>query len=604
MRRPFWTTSRARLAEAGAVVGVLGALAAYQAPTLAAPLLDSHAFRQTQTAFSAREFHENGIDLLHPKLPVLGEPFEAPFEFPLFQAVAAIVMDLGVEADTALRATALACFLATALLLFGLVRHVAGPVSAVAALVAFAVTPLALVWSRMAMIEYLATAAAVGFTWALIVWREHRGRRWGAIALVAGVVGMLVKPTTAVFWILPALAYRPASPERSRRRLHVDAWTVACVVVPLAAAALWTRHADAIKAASPTTEGLTSWNLRHWNFGSLEQRFDIAVWEFILDQVRFNVVGFLGLLLLPALVAAARSPQWLFWAGIASAAILPPLVFTNLYFIHDYYLVALTPALAALIGLGAGYVWTTLRGHRLAVLVPVLGVALVCGSLYIGREYRRGFAGGIEDPRVSVLAHEIESRTEPDDLVAIVGLEWTPAVLYYAHRRGHMVREQTARIAYDLIHRDDYRFLVQVDPTHDDLGFLSRWRWVGALGPHLYAIADSPTQLSGSRFVSTNELGAVRAQLMSGRPLATGPGPITCGRPLRIPSGRRGTWIRFAELKRDARVYVSGALAPLPLRRLAFVAPELAERGTLTVTCSGTESVAVAEVVDAPGPLA
>ena len=64
-------------------------------PTLGAPLLDRHPFRQTQTAFTARIFHEQGIDLLHPKLPILGAPWEVPFEFPLFQAVAAVVMDVG-----------------------------------------------------------------------------------------------------------------------------------------------------------------------------------------------------------------------------------------------------------------------------------------------------------------------------------------------------------------------------------------------------------------------------------------------------------------------------------------------------------------------------
>ena len=62
-------------------------------PTLGAPLVDRHPFRQTQTAFTARIFHEEGIDLLHPKLPVLGAPWEVPFEFPAFQAVAAVVMD-------------------------------------------------------------------------------------------------------------------------------------------------------------------------------------------------------------------------------------------------------------------------------------------------------------------------------------------------------------------------------------------------------------------------------------------------------------------------------------------------------------------------------
>ena len=77
-----------RLGELAVVVAV--PLAVYVAlviaPTLGRPLLERHSFRQTQTALTARIFHEQGIDLLHPKLPVLGAPFEVPFEFPLFQA--------------------------------------------------------------------------------------------------------------------------------------------------------------------------------------------------------------------------------------------------------------------------------------------------------------------------------------------------------------------------------------------------------------------------------------------------------------------------------------------------------------------------------------
>ena len=80
------------LAEAAIVVAVLAALVVYVAPTLDRPLLEKHAFRQTQTAYTARIFHEQGIDLLHPKVPVLGEPLEVPFEFPLFQALAALVL--------------------------------------------------------------------------------------------------------------------------------------------------------------------------------------------------------------------------------------------------------------------------------------------------------------------------------------------------------------------------------------------------------------------------------------------------------------------------------------------------------------------------------
>src|SRR5688500_10269558 len=91
--------------ELAAVAALLVVFVALLAPTLDHPLLDKHDFRQTQTAFTARIFHEDGIDLFHPRVPVLGEPFEIPFEFPLYQAIASLVMDLGVADDTAMRMT-------------------------------------------------------------------------------------------------------------------------------------------------------------------------------------------------------------------------------------------------------------------------------------------------------------------------------------------------------------------------------------------------------------------------------------------------------------------------------------------------------------------
>ena len=94
--RPF-------VVEAALVVCVLAVFVAYVAPTLDRPLLEKHAWRQTQTAFTARVFHERGIDLLHPSLPVFGEPFEVPFESPLFQATASVAMDADVEEDVAMR---------------------------------------------------------------------------------------------------------------------------------------------------------------------------------------------------------------------------------------------------------------------------------------------------------------------------------------------------------------------------------------------------------------------------------------------------------------------------------------------------------------------
>ena len=197
---------RSRRREAAGVFALMILATLVRLPTLSQPLQENHGFRQTQTAYTAVIYHEQGVSLLHPKLPVFGAPFEAPFEFPLFQALAAGVMSWGLSADVAMRTTALACFLLSAMLLWGLVRHVGGRVAAMTTLALFLFSPFSLLWSRASMIEYLAVAGALGWLWAGLLWRERRRLVYAAAALTAGLTVMLVKPTTGVFWLLPLLA--------------------------------------------------------------------------------------------------------------------------------------------------------------------------------------------------------------------------------------------------------------------------------------------------------------------------------------------------------------------------------------------------------------
>jgi len=586
---------RGRTAEVGIVAVALIAFALAVVPTLDEPLLESHGFRQTQTAYTARIFHQDGIDLLHPKLPVLGEPFEAPFEFPLFQAAASVVMDAGFDDDVAMRLTGLLCFLLTAGLLYGLVRHVADRPSAIAALVAFLATPFALLWGRTSMIEYLATAGAVGFAWATVAWRENRRPAIAGLALAAWLVGMLVKPTTAAFWLLPALGYRPMNP-RTASRGPTAAVLALLVLVPLVATALWTRHADAIKAASPLTDWLTSGELEDWNFGSISQRFDRGVWGVIGGRVVVHVLGFAGVALLAvALVALVRSAQRLFWAGVVLAGALPPLVFTNLYLVHDYYLAAVTPALAALLGLAAGFIWRLLPPKpTVRVLAAVAGLLLAASTVGFDNAYWRHAWYDDPDRATLALAGQLDRVSGSDDRIGVFGLDWSPAVLYYADRWGLMVVDRKEQEALDALRSERYHHLLVRQPEETDLRAFARWPWIAALSENVYGVAEDLDELPTSPLLATDSADGIAP----GRALRRGLHLPCDGRPTPIPSGPDGTLVRVSNDAPATRVWASDEVAPLPARRAILLAPELATGGTLTLRCSGPSlTVDVSEAV-------
>ena len=102
-----------------------------------------------------------------------------------------------------MRVTGFASFPLAAVLLWLLVRRQVGRVGAAIALAVFTLSPLAIEWSRAALIEYLALAASLGFALAGLRWRDQRSRRWFAIALLLGSIAALVKITTALFWVAP-----------------------------------------------------------------------------------------------------------------------------------------------------------------------------------------------------------------------------------------------------------------------------------------------------------------------------------------------------------------------------------------------------------------
>jgi 4-amino-4-deoxy-L-arabinose transferase-like glycosyltransferase len=421
------------------VAGLLVVAVLIRLPTLDLPLLERHAFRQTQTAYTARIFHTDGIDLLHPQLPVLGPPWEVPFEFPLFQAGAALLMDAGVDETIALRGFCLAWFIVSAVLLYALVRPRIGRVGAIAALAVFLFSPLDLVWSRTSMIEFLAVAASLGFAVAALRWRDDGGARWWALAAALGSIAMLVKVTSAVFWIVPFALLGFGRDAGARRHWRsIPAWGL--VLVPVAAGLAWTRHADAIKAASDATAWLTSGALVTWNFGTLEQRQDLGAWASALRPSLVLTAG--GLLPIAAIAAAwvaVRRGQWRFWAWMAVAFAAPVLVFFNLYVVHDYYSAAIAAPAAAIVGAGV----SGLAGSRHQVARLALGVAVVAFAVVgaVNLEYVLPIYGR---PPISTavldLADQVAAETLPDQPVAIIERDWDPSLLYYADRRGSMVR--------------------------------------------------------------------------------------------------------------------------------------------------------------------
>jgi 4-amino-4-deoxy-L-arabinose transferase-like glycosyltransferase len=411
--RRFLTAPRVR--EGGIIACLLVVGLLVRLPNMNGPLLAISSFRQTETAYPALIYHQQGIDLFAPQLPVLGKPWQVPFEFPLFQAMAAVIMDLGGAVDWATRVSGVICFMATAVAIWGMVRHLSTRIAAGIAVLVFLASPFNVWWSRAPMIEYMATAFSVGYVWAGMIWIDKRQRRFAALAIVLGTLAMLVKVTSAVFWMVPLLLYwgrasRPPWRQWLRDRLQVAGVLLA---VPLIACVLWTHHADDVKAASPATSWLTSEALVGFNFGSVAQRLDPHQWGKIIHPFDTLVTGLpfwlFGVVCLVAILRERRAV----WFGVVLAGALPVLTFIDLYAVQAYYLAAVSPAAAAVTGYALDGVLRRLPSVPLRAAAMAVIIAWLGATLYVQRDFlASSYTSPTPDP-AHVLARSHRVRRTP-----------------------------------------------------------------------------------------------------------------------------------------------------------------------------------------------
>ena len=406
-------------------------------PSLGQSLLESHAHRQTQTAYTALLYAQDRIDLLRPPLPVLGPPGSIPQELPLFQAAGALVMRLALPPDLAMRIVGLTSFLGAAWFVYILARRLMGSLGSLVALGAFLFNSIAWVYGRSSLIEYLAVAGGVGFLYLASRWMDE-GRAWQwAGAAGIGLVGILVKITTGGFLLVPALLWRSASGRWGFQRASVWALVGISVAVGLA----WSAYAQGVREETPASAFLSMPNQLAWFFGTLWQRFDLSAWR-VPFVALLALTGF-GLLVWGplAVICARQHPQAAFLLGLLGLVALMPLVLFNLYAIHDYYWIAVAPMIAIGVGMVGEWLWSLRRRRWPRRAMVALAGAWVATIIGMAPTWTIIYGEPAEEEQAMRIASFVREHSDPDDWVVLRGLGWNSTYFYYAQRQGLAVPE-------------------------------------------------------------------------------------------------------------------------------------------------------------------
>lgn len=420
-----------------------------------ASLLDRYEFRQLQTALSTWWMVESGWQLNY-LTPLFGPPWSVPMEFPVYQLIVAIVHQAtAIPLEQAGRLTGIFFLLACLPALHDLLG-IAGlrPSRRLVVLAIVLTSPVYLFYARTFMIETTALCFSVWFLACLRRSLERPGWPWIVATTVAGALAGLTKITTFLIFGLPALALvlaalRRPMPSRGRNLLAA----LIPALVSLGVAWAWVRHADTVKDSNPFTGFLTARELHQWNFGALSLRFEWSFWTHLQETVvSHNLTeGAIAIALLCLPFAPARS-RWI--AGVAVVGFLSgPLVFANLYHLHDYYYAANSLLLLAAAGLLLASVWDD---PRLPRHTNWLALALVL--LFQFHAFYRGYYSHHRNtaPSPPAIATLIRDTVPADGVVLIYGADWNPLLPYYMQRRAVMVpgeRENETQVLEDVLAR-------------------------------------------------------------------------------------------------------------------------------------------------------
>jgi hypothetical protein len=405
---------------------------------LSQPLFDLYNFRQTQTALTAYWLWKGGPWLAYAT-PVLGYPWSIPFEFPVYQALVALLRLVGIPIDVGGRLVSFAFYLACLWPLSRLFRALGfGRIAFLTVSILFLASPLYLYWSRTVMIE--SCALFFGLLWLALLTSSLTDLRpaillWTA---AAGIAAVLTKSTTfPAFLLLGGILVlrqilRNGRPVISLSMLIL---ALAAFAVPLAIGYLWVRYSDAIKAENPFGALLTAPRLAPWYLGTWQERTSSAFWHGVmLNRVLPDIFGY-GVAVAVVAASGAFVSNRFVWPALAALAafLLPFAVLTNLHFIHSYYQYANAIFALAIVGLGiAGLVE---RGyHRAAAALLIALVALQVAFFW--RTYAHFLTTDYTTNERLVISATVRSTTPPDSSLIVIGNDWSALIPYYSERKS------------------------------------------------------------------------------------------------------------------------------------------------------------------------
>lgn len=414
------------------------------------PLDDAHAFRQAQTAGLIRDYYREGINLLYPRMITLGNPGYVVLEFPLYQALAALLYKILSPNIIWSRLLSVLSGLLSILLIYRTTAKFMDQKSAIFASLFFACAPFNIFHNRTPIPESLTILLSLIMLDFLIEGINNKRNVFLVLGIISGCFGLMMKSPYVAPLYIPLVCTLIKREQGLKSLLNIR--FLAVVTIPAAAMILWQRHANAVNELYFSTVDypfkelyasvvvkLRPLNL--WYFGNIDQRLTLENYSIIGGRIFRHILSGAGIFFLGiGFVAVIKKKAGIFSYSWLFSVIGSILVIFNLNIVHDYYQMPIAPILAVFCGAGFSYLTDLFRNRTITF---VAAAALMSFYIFTSWSFTTEFFNRTND--LVEVGRFIDNSVEKNAMIATStagpGL-WDPTLMYYADRRGFDVRHR------------------------------------------------------------------------------------------------------------------------------------------------------------------
>jgi len=406
-----------------------------------------HGFRRCQTAITSYYALKEGFKLAYIT-PVMGMPWAIPMEFPLYQWISAAFA--GITRLPLIQSGRIISLFSFYLLLIPvyltLSRILAKRYYAFIFLSLILSCPVYIFWSRCFMIESTALMLCVMFLFFLIRYTQKPSLWALAWASAYAILGGLVKITTLAVYFFPAAAilFRQFMQADKGFKTYMRAIMICIIlcVIPLTVGYLWIHYTDSIKEMNPIGAKLSSAGLSAWNFGDISAKLSLNTWLELYKKYMVNIFGPAKYLSAPVFLiiltmAAVLNKKYRGYSILSLASFIFPMVlFTNLFYVHDYYWYSNAIWLLLFTGFFISFLAEKPLGSVAVKYIILPGMIFCMYQAYFSVYYD---IQRTDDTRVMPIAETIAEYTGENDVLLIYGYDWAPEIPLYSGRKALMI---------------------------------------------------------------------------------------------------------------------------------------------------------------------